>query len=66
MKLPNIDFLMNMTKEYLDGKIDGITYSLDFPHELDQRYKDFIKNGSTSNSGAAVFILHGMCSTAYR
>jgi len=39
MKLPNIDFLMNMTKEYLDGKIDSITYSLDFPHELDQRHK---------------------------
>ena len=39
MKLPNIDFLMNMTKEYLDGKIDSMTYSLDFPHELDQRYK---------------------------
>ena len=39
MKLPNIDFLMNMTKEYLDGKIDSITYTLDFPHELDQRYK---------------------------
>ena len=26
--------------------------------------KDFIKNSSTSNSGA-VFIPHGMCSTAY-
>lgn len=39
MKQPNIDFLMNMTKEYLDGKIDSITYSLDFPHELDLRYK---------------------------
>ncbi|KGK85864.1 hypothetical protein DP73_17685 [Desulfosporosinus sp. HMP52] len=39
MKLPNIDFLMNMTKEYLDGKIDSMTYYLDFPHELDQRYK---------------------------
>ena len=39
MKQPNIDYLMNMTKEFLDGKIDGITYSLYFPHELDQRYK---------------------------
>jgi len=39
MKQPNIDFLMNMTREYLDGKIDSITYSLDFAHELDQRYK---------------------------
>lgn len=39
MKLPNIDFLMNITKEYLDGKIDSMTYYLDFPQELDQRYK---------------------------
>ena len=39
MKQPNIDFLMNMTKDYLDGKIDCVAYSLDFPYELDQRYK---------------------------
>lgn len=36
---PNIDYIMNMTKEYLNGKIDVIDYSLDFPHELDQRYR---------------------------
>ncbi len=34
MKLPNIDFIMNMTKEFLDGKMDGVSYSLDFPYEL--------------------------------
>ena len=39
MSLPNIDFMMNMTKEFLSGKIDGISYSLDFPYELDKRYK---------------------------
>ncbi|HHV95672.1 MAG TPA: hypothetical protein GXX37_04225 [Clostridiaceae bacterium] len=30
MKQPNIDFMMNMTKDYLSGKIDIIDYSLDF------------------------------------
>ena len=39
MSLPNIDFMMNMTKEFLSGKIDDISYTLDFPHELEQRYK---------------------------
>lgn len=36
---PNIDFMMNMTKEYLSGKIEVIGYSLDFPYELEKRYK---------------------------
>ena len=39
MKQPNIDFIMNMTKDYLNGKIDIIDYSLDFPYELEQRYE---------------------------
>nr|WP_312292553.1 hypothetical protein [Clostridium chromiireducens] len=39
MSLPNIDFMMNMTKEFLSGKIDDISYTLDFPYELEQRYK---------------------------
>jgi len=36
---PNIDYMMNMTKEFLSEKIDGISYTLDFPYELEQRYK---------------------------
>ena len=43
VKLPNIDFMMNMTKDFLDGKIDGISYSLDFPYELEKRYKKMKK-----------------------
>lgn len=39
MKLPNIDFMMSMIKEYLSGEMDVIDYSLDFPHELDKRYQ---------------------------
>lgn len=43
VKLPNIDFMMNMTKDFLDGKIDGVTYSLDFSYELEKRYKKMSK-----------------------
>ena len=39
MSQPNIDYMMNMTKEFLSGEIDGIAYTLDFPYELEQRYK---------------------------
>ena len=39
MSQPNIDFMMNMTKEYLSGKMDDTAYYLDFPYELEQRYK---------------------------
>lgn len=39
VKLPNINFIMNMTKEFLDGEIDDISYSLAFPYELEKRYE---------------------------
>lgn len=39
MSQPNINFMMNMTNEYLSGEIDVIDYSLDFPYELEKRYK---------------------------
>lgn len=43
MKNPNIDFLMKMTKSYLDGKLDSVAYRLDFPYELETRYKKLLK-----------------------
>lgn len=38
MSQPNIDYMMNMTKEFLSEKIDDIAYTLDFPYELEKRY----------------------------
>ena len=29
MSQPNIDYMMNMTKDFLNGKIDDIAYTLD-------------------------------------
>lgn len=43
MTTPNIDFLMEMTKSYLGGKIDSLVYSLDFPYEVETRYKALLK-----------------------
>lgn len=39
----NIEFLLEMTKSYLDGKIDKITYGLDFSYEVETRYKRLLK-----------------------
>ena len=38
MSQPNIDHMMNMTKEFISGEIDGLAYTLDFPYELEKRY----------------------------
>jgi hypothetical protein len=32
-----------MTKSYLDGKIDIVMYHLDFPYEVERRYKKLQK-----------------------
>lgn len=43
MKKPNIEFLMAMTKAYLDGELDSVSYSRDFPYEVETRYKMLLK-----------------------
>lgn len=34
---------MEMTKSYLDGNLDSAIYSLDFPYEIETRYKAILK-----------------------
>ena len=43
LKKPNVEFLMAMTKAYLDGELDSVSYSLDFPYEVETRYKELLK-----------------------
>jgi len=43
MNTPNIDYMMNMTKEFLNGEIDDITYCFDFPYEIEQRYREMVR-----------------------
>lgn len=33
----------NITKEFLGDKIDGISCTLDFPYDIEQRYKKYIR-----------------------
>lgn len=42
MGMININFVMDMTKSYLDGKIDRINYYLDFPYEVEMRYRRMV------------------------
>ncbi len=42
MEKANTDFLMNMTKDFLEGKIDLVTYTMDFPHEVETRYENLL------------------------
>ena len=39
MRRTNINALLKMTKEYLDGEISRIDYELDFPYEVEKRYQ---------------------------
>lgn len=41
--MKNIKYLMKMTKEFIDGQIDSTTYILDFPYELELRYREMLK-----------------------
>ena len=34
---------MEMTKAYLEGELDSVSYSLDFPYEVETRYKKLLK-----------------------
>ena len=43
MRMTNINFVMNMTKSFLDGEIDCITYWLDFPYAIEQRYRKMVR-----------------------
>lgn len=41
--IPNINYVMNMTKSFLDGEIDPISYWLDFPYEIEKRYRKMVR-----------------------
>jgi len=43
MGRPNINYVMDMTKSFLDGKINGMSYFLDFPYEVKTRYRKMVR-----------------------
>ncbi len=38
MRRKNIDYIISMTKDFIDGNLDCLTYCLDYNHELIQRW----------------------------
>lgn len=39
MGMTNINYVMDMTKPFLDGAINCMSYFLDFPYEVETRYQ---------------------------
>lgn len=35
-----------MVREYLDGEMDAISFRLDFPYEIEQRYRKMVREDS--------------------
>jgi len=41
--LKNSNYLMEMTKEFIDGKMDVTAFMLNLPYELELRYQEMLK-----------------------
>lgn len=41
--MTNINYIMDMTKSFLDGEIDYISFYLDFPYEVEKRYRKMVR-----------------------
>ncbi|MEA4901435.1 hypothetical protein [Desulfitobacterium sp.] len=43
MGLTNINAMVDMTKSFLEGEIDDISYGLDFPYEIEKCYRKMVR-----------------------
>ncbi|OLN29499.1 hypothetical protein [Desulfosporosinus metallidurans] len=41
--MTNINYVMDMTKSFLDGEINCMSYFLDFPYEVEKRYRKMVR-----------------------
>ena len=46
MRRTNINAVLNMVQEFLDGEMDSISFRLDFPYEIEQRYRKMVREDS--------------------
>ena len=46
MRRTNINAVLNMVREFLDGEMDSISFQLDFPYEIEQRYRKMVREDS--------------------
>jgi hypothetical protein len=59
MRMTNIDFVMNMTKSFLNGEIDCMTYFLDFPYEVEKRYPKMLQENREYADLILEYLLEG-------
>ena len=57
MKRSNIDEVLDMVEEYLRGEMDAISFVLDFPHEVTQRYQKMRKEDPEWTDMIYVYLL---------
>ena len=43
MRRTNINAVLKMVREYLDGEMDKMSFQLDFPYEIEQRYRKMVR-----------------------
>ncbi len=43
MRRTNINAVLKMVREYLDGEMDTLSFQLDFPYEIEQRYRKMVR-----------------------
>ena len=46
MRRTNINAVLNMVREFLDGEMESISFQLDFPYEIEQRYRKMVREDS--------------------
>ena len=43
MRRTNINAVLNMVREYLEGEMDFVSFRLDFPYEIERRYQKMVR-----------------------
>lgn len=43
MRRTNINAVLKMVRDYLGGKMDSVSFRLDFPYEIEQRYRRMVR-----------------------
>lgn len=41
--MTNINYVMDMTKSFLDGEMNCMSYFMDFPYEVELRYRKMVR-----------------------
>jgi hypothetical protein len=59
MRRTNINAVLKMTRDFLDGRMDSISYWLDFPYEVTKRYQKMLREDPDLTDMIYVYLLGG-------